>query len=104
MFSKLLPMLIIYLYSNYSFLFVLEGEYFSGSLFSDPILNMALFPTIIKRKRSNMPKEEKIRVSNNIPEWFKQVVCGLMLSDASIRLNGSPALMGIQETHKELTQ
>lgn len=51
-----------------------------------------------------MPKEEKIRVSNNIPEWFKQVVCGLMLSDASIRMNGKHATMSIQQTHKELTE
>lgn len=51
-----------------------------------------------------MPKEEKIRVSNNIPEWFNQVVCGLMLSDANIRMHGKQATMSIQQTHKELTE
>ena len=70
-----------------------------------------LYPTSSKktsrggeRIRSYMPKEEKIRVSNNIPDKFNQVVCGLMLSDATIRMNGSQALMGIQQTHQELTQ
>ena len=44
------------------------------------------------------------RVSNNIPEWFNQVVCGLMLSDANIRMHGKHATMSIQQTHKELTE
>jgi hypothetical protein len=51
-----------------------------------------------------MPKEEKIRVSNSLPDWFKQVVCGIMLSDGSIRMNGKHALISIQQTHQELTQ
>nr|YP_010846165.1 LAGLIDADG homing endonuclease [Cyathus stercoreus]WEV87352.1 LAGLIDADG homing endonuclease [Cyathus stercoreus] len=51
-----------------------------------------------------MSKEDKIRVSNQIPDWFKEVVCGLILSDASIRMNGRQALMSIQQTHQELTQ
>jgi LAGLIDADG DNA endonuclease family protein len=51
-----------------------------------------------------MSNEEKINVSNNIPDWFNQVVCGLMLSDATIRMNGKNALMGIQQTHEELTK
>jgi hypothetical protein len=51
-----------------------------------------------------MSKEEKIKVSNSIPDWFKQVVCDIMLSDGSIRMNGKLALLGIQQTHQELTQ
>ena len=51
-----------------------------------------------------MPKEEKIRVSNSIPDWFKQVVCGIILSDGSIRMHGKQALLSIQQTHQELTQ
>nr|YP_010130233.1 LAGLIDADG endonuclease [Clavaria fumosa]QPZ51134.1 LAGLIDADG endonuclease [Clavaria fumosa] len=51
-----------------------------------------------------MSKEEKENVSNSIPEWFNQIVCGLMLSDATLRMNGKNALMGIQQTHQELTQ
>ena len=72
----------------------------------EPIfLNAAAIPVKPKKRiRSYMPKEEKIRVSNNIPNWFNQVVCGLMLSDATIRMHGSQALMGIQQTHQELTQ
>lgn len=49
-----------------------------------------------------MAKEEKIRVSNSVR--FKQVVCGIMVSDGSIRMNGKQALLSIQQTHPELTQ
>lgn len=51
-----------------------------------------------------MSKEEKIRVSKNIPDWFKQVLCGILLSDGSIRMNGTQALLSIQQTHQELTE
>jgi DNA-binding transcriptional regulator WhiA len=57
-----------------------------------------------KRTRGYMSKEEKIRVSNSIPDWLKQIVCGIMLSDGSIRMNGKEALLSIQQTHLELTQ
>ena len=45
-----------------------------------------------------MSNEEKINVYKNVPDWFNQVVCGLMLSDATFRMNGKNALMGIQQT------
>lgn len=51
-----------------------------------------------------MSKEEKIQVSNNIPDWFKEIVCGIIISDGSIRMNGKQALLSIQQTHQELTQ
>lgn len=57
-----------------------------------------------KIKRSYMSKEDKNIVSKNIPDWFNQVVCGLMLSDATMRMNGAQALIGIQQTHQELTE
>lgn len=49
-----------------------------------------------------MSKEEIFKVSNSIPDWFKQVVCDIMLSDGSIRMNGKLALLAIQQTHQEL--
>ena len=74
----------------------------------DPEILVSAFNTAIpikpKRTRGYMPQKEKIRVSNNIPDWFKEIVCGIMLSDGSIRMNGNPALMSIQQTHKELTE
>jgi hypothetical protein len=54
------PILIIFLYSNY-----FEFNFNIGLLESELIL----YTTVpIKKKRSYMPKEEKIRVSNNIPD------------------------------------
>ena len=99
MFSIGLPILIIFLYSNY-FEFIFKN----GILVPDPIFYMAIPISPKKRTRCYMPKEEKIRVSNSIPDWFKQVVCGIMLSDGSIRMNGKQALLSIQQTHQELTQ
>jgi len=51
-----------------------------------------------------MSNEEKVNVSKNIPLKFKEIIYGLMLSDANIRMNGKNALMSIQQTHLELTQ
>lgn len=88
--------LILFLYSNL-FKFNLNTEILVS------ILSTAI-PIKPKRTRGYMPKEEKIRVSNNIPDWFKEIVCGIMLSDGSIRMHGSHALMSIQQTHQELTE
>lgn len=56
------------------------------------------------KKRNYMSNEDKIIVSNKVPDWFKEVVCGIMLSDGTLRINGKNALMGIQQTHEELTK
>ncbi len=32
------------------------------------------------------------------------MICGIMLSDGPIRMNGKNALMGIQQTHEEFTK
>ena len=88
--------LILILYSN---LFKFNKNFeILVSIFSTAI------PIKPKRTRGFMPKEEKIRVSNNIPDWFKEIVCGIMLSDGSIRMNGKQALLSIQQTHQELTE
>ena len=99
MFSIGLPILIIFLYSKY-FEFILKN----GILIPDPIFYMTIPIFQKKRTRGYMSKEEKIRVSESIPNWFKQVICGIMLSDGSIRMNGTQALLSIQQTHQELTQ
>lgn len=101
-FSMGLLILITILYSN-----IFEFNFNNGILEPYLILNMApILPK--KRTRGYMSKEKKIKVSNNIPDpsgaWFKQVVCGIMLSDGSIRMNGKLALLSIQQTHQELTQ
>lgn len=94
-----LPMLIIFYNSNY-FEFIFKN----GISLPYHIFNLCVPILQKKRTRGYMSKEEKIRVSNSIPDWFKQVVCGIMLSDGSIRMNGKQALLSIQQTHQELTQ
>lgn len=91
--------LIIYLNCNY-FELILNNIILN----TDSILNMVAPILLVKRKRGFMSKEEKIKVSNGIPDWFKQVICGIMLSDGSIRMNGTQALLSIQQTHQELTE
>jgi hypothetical protein len=51
-----------------------------------------------------MSNEDKINVFNNIPGWFNEVVYGIMLSDGTLRMNGKNALLGVQQTHEELTK
>ena len=92
-----LPILIIFYNSNY-FEFIFKN----GIYIPDHIFNICV--PILPKKRGYMSKEEKIRVSNSIPDWFKQVGCGIMLSDGSIRMDGKQALLSIQQTHQELTQ
>ena len=94
-----LPILIIFYNSNYFVFNFKNGIYLPDHLF---YFCVPISPK--KRTRGYMSKEEKIRVSNSIPDWFKQVVCGIMLSDGSIRMDGKQALLSIQQTHQELTQ
>jgi hypothetical protein len=52
--------------------------------------------------RSYMSPRDKLRHSNNVPSWFDEIMCGLMLGDGNLRLNGKDALLSIQRTHSEL--
>jgi LAGLIDADG DNA endonuclease family len=94
----LLILVIFYIEITLSLIFKLE------ILLPDSIFYMTVPIILKKRTRGYMSKEEKIRVSNSIPDWFKQIVCGIMLSDGSIRMNGKEALLSIQQTQPELTQ
>jgi hypothetical protein len=53
--------------------------------------------------RSYVSSSDKLRYSNAIPSYFNEVICGLMLGDGNIRLNGREALLSVQQTHSELT-
>lgn len=59
---------------------------------------------IKEKKRSYMSNEDKFKVSAAIPDWFNEVICGVMLSNGTIRTHGKYALLNIQQTHEELTQ
>jgi hypothetical protein len=50
-----------------------------------------------------MSRAEKAEVSANIPLNFKEIMIGMLLSDASLRMNGSMVLLSVQQTHAELT-
>lgn len=50
-----------------------------------------------------MSRAEKAEVSANIPLNFKEIIIGILLSDASLRMNGLMALLSVQQTHAELT-
>lgn len=52
--------------------------------------------------RNYVSNENKIRYSNEVPYWFDEIMCGLMLGDGHIRLNGHYALLSVQQTHPEL--
>jgi hypothetical protein len=66
-------------------------------------ISKLLIFTIIP-KRANMSKEDKFFYSNQIPSWLNEVMCGMMLSDGNLRMNGNNALFSVQQTHQELTE
>jgi hypothetical protein len=55
------------------------------------------------KTRAFMSNADKLLISNNIPLYFKEIITGMLLSDATLRMNGNMALLGIQQTHFELT-
>lgn len=60
-------------------------------------------PDKAPKKRAYVSMEDKILISNNITDSFKQVMTGILLSDGSLRMNGRMALLSIQQIHLELT-
>lgn len=60
-----------------------------------------VFPIILLR--AYVSPEDKLKYSNAVPSWFDEIICGLMLGDGSLRINGSQALLSVQQVHSELT-
>src|SRR4051812_10098677 len=52
--------------------------------------------------RANMSPEDKEKYSNAVPQSFDEIVCGVMLGVGGLRMNGSNALLNIQQTHREI--
>lgn len=65
-----------------------------GTLFSFPIILL----------RSYMSPRDKLKHSKLVPNSFDQIMCGLILGDGNLRLNGKEALISIQQIHPELVQ
>jgi hypothetical protein len=55
------------------------------------------------KTRAYLSNTDKLLISNNIPNYFKEIITGMLLSDGTLRMNGNMALLGIQQTHFELT-
>jgi len=55
-----------------------------------------------KIKRCYVYPNEKINISNYIPDEFKEILVGLLLGDGCIKMHGNLALLSIQQTDKEL--
>lgn len=62
-----------------------------------------VFPTLIC-KRVYVSPSDKIKYSNNIPEYLKEDITGILLGDGTLRTNGNHVLLGIQQTHKEIVE
>lgn len=54
--------------------------------------------------RSYMSPKDKLIYSNLVPIWFDEIICGLILGDGNIRINGIHALLSIQQTHSEIVE
>lgn len=51
-----------------------------------------------------MSIKDKNTISKDIPENFNEIITGVMLGDGTIRMNGSYALLSIQQTDELLVQ
>lgn len=69
-----------------------RGGYFTSFSFSLPMVLL----------RNYMPNADKVKYSQEVPSWFDEIMCGLMLGDGNIRMNGRHALLSVQQTHPEL--
>lgn len=52
--------------------------------------------------RNYVSNADKVKYSNDVPSWFEEIMCGLMLGDGNIRMNGHHALLSVQQIHPEL--
>jgi hypothetical protein len=65
----------------------------------------ALFSLPMVLFRNNKPNSDKVKYSKEVPSWFDEIMCGLMVGDGSVRMHGRHALLPkgrVQQIHKEL--
>lgn len=65
---------------------------------------ITLFSITMVLHRVYVSPADKLKYSNQVPSWFDEIMCGLILGDGSIRMQGLHALLSVQQTHEELTQ
>jgi hypothetical protein len=74
-------------------------EFFSDKLLDRNLIQFDIrFVFSVRFLRPYVSPEDKLRYSNALPSWFDEVMCGLILKDGNIRLNGRDALLSIQQT------
>lgn len=57
-----------------------------------------------KTKRAYVSEKDKIQISKLVPEDLQEDIIGALLGDGTLRYNGKNALLGIQQTHQEITE
>jgi len=55
-----------------------------------------------ERKRIYISPKEKLIISENIPNEFKEIMTGLLLGDGTLRKQGHNSLLDIQQTDEAL--
>ena len=56
------------------------------------------------RKRAYVSDKDKEKISNMVPKNLTEDIIGSLLGDGTLRFNGKNALLGIQQTHSEITE
>lgn len=51
-----------------------------------------------------MSRQAKEEYSAAVPSWFDEVICGHLLGDGSLRMNGKMALLSVQQTHEDFAR
>ena len=80
-----------------------EGSILFSYTYFDSPSSLLFSPTIILH-RAFMSKSDKLKYSQSVPAWFDGVMCGMMLGDGNLRMQGTQALMSVQQTHQELVE
>ena len=52
--------------------------------------------------RAYVSTEDKLKYSNAVPSWFDEIICGLILGDGNLRVNGNHAQLSVQQVHPEI--
>jgi LAGLIDADG DNA endonuclease family len=55
-----------------------------------------------ERKRYYISPKEKLQISENVPDEFKEILIGVLLGDGTLRMNGRDAMLAIQQTDEGL--
>ncbi len=81
----------------YPFLFLSDSSFYTSQVL------LGFFPCMTLLRVYVSPGD-KDKYSAAVPTWFDEIMCGLMLGDGNLRMNGKHALLSVQQIHEDLVK